>query len=66
VAAGGLVWVQVDGTRLVGLRPGEAARTIFVPEPLGSQVTVLAAGPQTLWAATDTAVLVRFDLRAVP
>lgn len=65
-AAGGLVWVQADGTRLVGLRPGEAARTIFVPESLGSQATVLAAGSQTLWAATDMAVLVRLDLRAVP
>ncbi|HZD68533.1 MAG TPA: hypothetical protein VFA45_06350, partial [Actinomycetes bacterium] len=65
-AAGGLVWVQADGTRLIGLRPGEAARTIFVPQSLGNQATMLAAGPQTLWAATDTAVLVRFDLRAVP
>jgi len=65
-AAAGLVWVQADGTRLIGLRPGEAARTIFVPQPLGSQATMLAAGPQTLWAATDTAMLVRFDLRVVP
>jgi hypothetical protein len=37
-----------------------------IPEPLGNRSAMLAAGPQTLWAAADTAVLVRFDLQAVP
>lgn len=58
-----------DGTVWSGglpLRAGTLSRVATLPGRYGSDVVALAAGPATVWIASDIAVLVRLDARPAP
>jgi DNA-binding beta-propeller fold protein YncE len=50
----------------LALRPGRLSHATALPGRYGSDVVALAAGPATVWIATDTAELVRLDPRPAP
>jgi hypothetical protein len=57
----GTAWVRANGMRLIGLGGQGPVRTIVLSDPNNNRVTALAAGPQALWAGTDTGTLVRIN-----
>jgi DNA-binding beta-propeller fold protein YncE len=55
------VRTRAERSVVLGLRPGKVVRTLAVPLRYGNGIVALTAGSQTVWAATDTGELLRYD-----